>query len=614
MHHSLASGCIAISLFLFTSSSASAQNIPFILKDINGGGGSFPNHITQINGVTYFWADDGVHDHELWKTDGTPEGTVMVKDICPPEFTPSLGSPFVELQGKAYFGACDGVHGGELWKTNGTQTGTFMVGDTCPGMCGMVEEDACDLPPDMLTVIGNQLYFRAHTGQFELWKSNGTLNGTVMVRDINPFGSSYPAGITDIFGVAYMWADDGAHGRELWRSNGSWHGTTMIEDIVEGPAPSSILGGDSTFVKYLWNVFFIASDGAAGAELWSTDGTVQGTTMIKDINLSDGSNPHSLTNIISKIYFGATESGTDEELWWSDGSEEGTVRVKDINAGPEGSFPRDLIARHDFLYFSADDGVNGRELWRSDGTDAGTWMVLDINPTGDGILDTGRIGVVGDKLYFWADDGVHGIELWESDGTACNTRIVADINPAGNAVEPNSPLTYSWAFQDPYLLFRATDGVSGDELFALDLGSPLGIPYCISNTNSVSPTGANIYAHGTSSITENDLFLRAGPIPVGKYGVYYHGPQRTVSGQGFPFGSGRQCVIGVLNRMTPPTISDSCGYFRKWVDNSQSATVGIFAGSTQHFQGWYRDPDGPEFVGASHAFNTSNAITIMFTP
>ena len=117
MHRSLASGSVAISLVLCFAPTSQAQNVPFMLRDINGSGGSSPNHITQLGGTTYFWADDGVHDHELWKTDGTFDGTVMVKDICPDTYTPSLGGPFVQMNGLVFFGACDGVHGGELWRS-----------------------------------------------------------------------------------------------------------------------------------------------------------------------------------------------------------------------------------------------------------------------------------------------------------------------------------------------------------------------------------------------------------------------------------------------------------------------------------------------------------------
>ena len=37
--------------------------------------------LTVFNGALYFKADDGSTGSELWKTDGTAAGTVMVKDI-----------------------------------------------------------------------------------------------------------------------------------------------------------------------------------------------------------------------------------------------------------------------------------------------------------------------------------------------------------------------------------------------------------------------------------------------------------------------------------------------------------------------------------------------------
>ena len=55
-----------------------------MVKDINPGlGDSGPSDLTNVNGTLYFQADDGVHGFELWKSDGTAAGTVMVKDINP---------------------------------------------------------------------------------------------------------------------------------------------------------------------------------------------------------------------------------------------------------------------------------------------------------------------------------------------------------------------------------------------------------------------------------------------------------------------------------------------------------------------------------------------------
>ena len=55
-----------------------------MVEDIDVGfGNSQPNFLTNANGTIYFTADDGAHGPELWKSDGTVSGTVMVKDINP---------------------------------------------------------------------------------------------------------------------------------------------------------------------------------------------------------------------------------------------------------------------------------------------------------------------------------------------------------------------------------------------------------------------------------------------------------------------------------------------------------------------------------------------------
>ncbi len=49
----------------------------------SGGGGSNPDFLTNFNGTLFFSASDGINGNELWKTDGTAAGTVLVKDIRP---------------------------------------------------------------------------------------------------------------------------------------------------------------------------------------------------------------------------------------------------------------------------------------------------------------------------------------------------------------------------------------------------------------------------------------------------------------------------------------------------------------------------------------------------
>src|SRR6516164_8224053 len=64
---------------------------PHLVKDINPGPGSSlavgptapPVQFVEVKGVAFFVANDGVHGPELWKSNGTAAGTILVKDIIP---------------------------------------------------------------------------------------------------------------------------------------------------------------------------------------------------------------------------------------------------------------------------------------------------------------------------------------------------------------------------------------------------------------------------------------------------------------------------------------------------------------------------------------------------
>src|SRR5262249_58532624 len=92
--------------------------------------------VTAVGGTLFFTANDGVNGEELWKSDGTEAGTVLVKDINPGSaFGYGYGSRPYELTavgGTLFFTADDGAHGRELWKSNGTEAGTVLVKDNNP--------------------------------------------------------------------------------------------------------------------------------------------------------------------------------------------------------------------------------------------------------------------------------------------------------------------------------------------------------------------------------------------------------------------------------------------------------------------------------------------------
>ncbi|TWT50391.1 hypothetical protein Pla22_31330 [Rubripirellula amarantea] len=209
--------------------------------------------------------------------------------------------------------------------------------------------------------------------------------------------------------------------------------------------------------------FFTANLGESGSELWKSDGTEAGTTLVRDIRVGrDSSRVGSLTNVGGMLYFTANDGTTGPELWTSDGTAAGTTLVTDIFSGIWSSRPSYLTNVGGTLYFRADDRINGSELWTSDGTAAGTTFVSDIR-VGRGGSNSRYLTNVGGTLYFTANDGTNGYELWTSDGTAAGTTLVSDIN-AGSADSSPSYLTNVGGV----LYFRAKDNDFGNGLWRVD--------------------------------------------------------------------------------------------------------------------------------------------------
>src|SRR5688500_4621540 len=88
--------------------------------------GSEPSRLFAAGDAVYFSANDADHGFELWTSDGTPEGTVLVKDIIPGQ-QGAEPHAFASVGETVYFLAFDADRHPELWKTDGTEAGTTLV-------------------------------------------------------------------------------------------------------------------------------------------------------------------------------------------------------------------------------------------------------------------------------------------------------------------------------------------------------------------------------------------------------------------------------------------------------------------------------------------------------
>jgi ELWxxDGT repeat protein len=426
-----------------------------LVKDIRPGGlESGPHDLTPVGSRLFFLADDGVTGEELWTSDGTTAGTALVKDLSPMTESSSPG-PFANVGGTLFFVATDGLTGEEIWRSNGSSADTLQVKDIAPG-------GSSGAVADQVASFNNLLFFSAEDDTFgsELWKSDGTPSGTTMVKDIKPDGDSSPGELTtagsSLFFSAVSLDGENSTGRELWKTNGTAAGTMLVKDI--NPTGNGFPGD---FEDVAGTLYFHARDQAQGNfELWKSDGTPAGTVKVWGDAPAPPTNPGSLTNVGGTLYFSAT--GLDgNELWKSDGTQAGTVQVKDINPAGDSS-PFGLTVHNGLLYFSANDGVHGVELWRSDGTEGGTVQVADVNPLSDSYpVD---LTSAGGLLFFTALlHDTYGWELWKTDGTT--TSLVTDLNPgAAGAFVSDRQLTAI----DGRLVFAATNGTDGVELWQTD--------------------------------------------------------------------------------------------------------------------------------------------------
>ncbi len=423
-----------------------------LLKDIYAGSSgscTYYNYMSKANGKLFMMADDGIHGDELWFSDGTEAGTKLLQDIRSGSASGEAGwkNNFAFCNNKLFFIANNGLDGGnnyELFVTDGTTEGTHIVKDIGFEWGGLPYSSS----KNALYVYNNKVYFCGSDGdpyfgsQFhgqELWCSDGTAEGTYMVKDIHPSSTNYgqsgssPQRFTEFKGLLYFIADDGVHDMELWVTDGTEEGTHLFKDIA-----GNYYSETPEFLTPCGDLmFFRTKAGPDGRQLWATDGTEEGTFVVPGVpsNIS----PKFLTVNNGTLFFNAW-GPNGISLWKTDGTLEGTANLFE---GVDVHNPVNLKAYKDKIIFLAYDGQNtsNYELYSwSEAT--GVQLVKEINPSAtngvnynpESTLPEGFVEYR-DKLYFRAAVTGSKFFLWETDGTEAGT-----MQTPGQVTTVSSPL------------------------------------------------------------------------------------------------------------------------------------------------------------------------------
>lgn len=373
-------------------------------------------HLTATPSRLFFMAGDPAHGMELWASDGTSAGTALVKDLTPGPDHSSLShltpvDDALVFFKETYDDATTPNTRYELWRSDGTSSGTVRLRD----FGTEVDVSYLDARAD-----GALLFFvRELSGAgTSLWKTDGTTQGTVRLKKLTSGAQAFIRSARTLDEQTLFILGESSGLQELWKTDGSAAGTVRLASfgaarVVEllGSLGSwvyvtttsvttqymviyrvPLAGGNPTSVVSLPNpyasqgvafpfidavskapggskLFFSVHIGTSGpgvrdSQLWVTDGTATGTTLLRrPMSLSDEYSSPLVAVADDLVFFSSLEDGSGVEPWVSNGTTGGTRRLKNIGATSTSSYPSGFLKVGSRVFFSAYDETRAGQLW-----------------------------------------------------------------------------------------------------------------------------------------------------------------------------------------------------------------------------------------------------------
>ncbi len=424
---------------LWRTDGASSNTV--MLKDMTPGpSGTVVSDIQSFEDAVYVAVEGAAP--ALWKSDGTTAGTaVLVSAASSPPFSAPVSISPVSLGSLHFFFSGGPGNGDQLWRTDGSPGGSVRL--------------ATGINSDFDGVLlGDTFYVTDAAGG--VTATDGSLAGTRKVLSLSGITqfvakiwgdilvSNQSGGATTYHLVGRPAASPPVPGGELF----------AVGDLLFGLEPNKLSVGDGTSLRLVaqfvdtltsaigldGSLLFFADDGQSGMELWRSDGTVAGTGLLMD--LAPGATGSMalwhFSRIGTEVIFWVMGSTQTYLPWVTNGTSAGT-RLVGANQGSSlmPMFDEMPIATSHGLY-----GLLGRgssfgsviyEPWLTDGTAAGSHL-LGRRPGQSSItMEVESAIVLGGKVLFFGNDDLRGAEPWVADMGALHQVIGS---PCAAAAEP----------------------------------------------------------------------------------------------------------------------------------------------------------------------------------
>lgn len=395
---------------------------------------------------------DWTSHSELWSTDGTQAGTTFIRSLGSSSNYDDLVRGFAVYKGRFYFGLEVEGYGSGMWSSDGTAAGTSLLSNS--------------VWPDFFRVFGDRLYFSSDRGyghSFTFGVTDGTVEGTRTFFEYEfPYNLEPLSSMVDVGGSLVFAATREDVGQEIWAITASGVGPAPLTDLPAADVVSpfgwehgSAVSGRALFWVSGPNS---SSGGTSRTGLFASDGSIAGTSEVHSFPPSPDDN-HRLISIgfISGAGLFQLEDGDRCGLWRSDGTPGGTFEFTTrTDYCPETLYG--AVSTSSRVYFS------WGTPWASDGTAAGTaelvpWSELSIELS----FNENTAVLPGDDLLFALTTHSAGTELWRSDGSVAGTRQVLDLTPSFLSSQPAQ-----LSGGGERIVFFANDDEHGSEPWASD--------------------------------------------------------------------------------------------------------------------------------------------------